>query len=74
MNTRDLFSMCSEDDSLDLGVLYSASDATLRLFGAAYMRDPDAKGTLKILDPKGEIVATYDYWQEKWIDTADAAS
>ena len=72
MNTRDLFSMCSEDDALDLGVLYSATDAPLRLFGAAYMKDPKAKGSLKILTPDGAVLATYDYWQGTWVETADA--
>ena len=51
MNMNDLFSMRSENDSEDLGVLYSTSVETLRMFGGAYMQAETAKGSLKILDP-----------------------
>lgn len=56
----DLFSMKSEDDSVDLGVVYSPSPETLRVFGASYMLDRETSGTLKILDPQGAAYATFD--------------
>lgn len=66
----DMFSMCSEDDAIDLGVIYSPSPDTLRRFGASYMVDRDTSGTLKILDPNGATIATFDIWQSKWVETA----
>ena len=74
MNMNDLFSMSSESDSEDLGVLYSTSVETLRMFGGAYMQAETAKGSLKILDPKGVLLSSYDYWQGSSIDAADGAS
>lgn len=74
MNMNDLFSMRSENDSEDLGVLYSTSVESLRMFGGAYMQAETKKGSLKILDPKGALLSSYDYWQGTWIDAADGAS
>ena len=67
MNTPEMFSMQSEDDAIDLGVVFSPSPETLRVFGASYMLDQETTGTLKILDPHGSIYATFDVWQSKWI-------
>ncbi|MEL8054576.1 MAG: hypothetical protein AAGK66_00340 [Pseudomonadota bacterium] len=67
----DLFSMKSEDDGVDLGVVYSPSPDTLRVFGASYMLDKETSGTLKILDPEGADFATFDVWQSEWILAAD---
>lgn len=67
MNMPDLYAMQSEDDGVDLGVVYSPSPDTLRVFGASYMQDKETSGTLAILDPKGAVYATYDVWQNKWI-------
>lgn len=71
MSMPDLFSMQSEDDAVDLGVVYSPSPETLRAFGASYMHDMETSGTLKILDPQGATYATFDVWQNKWILAAD---
>ena len=67
----DLFSMKSEDDTVDLGVVCSPSPETLRVFGASYMIDKETSGTLKILDPNGGAFATFDVWQSKWILASD---
>ena len=67
MNMPDLYSMQSEDDDVDLGVVYSPSPDTLRVFGASYMQDKETSGTLKILDPQGAAHASYDVWQSEWI-------
>jgi len=67
MNTPEMFSMQSEDDAIDLGVVFSPSPETLRVFGASYMQDKETSGTLKILDPQGATYASYDFWQNKWI-------
>ena len=67
----DMFSMRSEDDTVDVGVDYSPSPETLRVFGASYMLDSKTSGTLKILDPKGTIFATFDVWQSKWVLAAE---
>lgn len=67
MNTPEMFSMQSEDDAIDLGVVFSPSPETLRVFGASYMQDKETSGTLKILDPQGATYAFYDVWQSKWI-------
>ena len=53
MSMPDLYSMRSEDDDIDVGVVYSPSPETLRVFGASYMQDKETSGTLKILDPQG---------------------
>ena len=71
MSMPNLFSMQSEDDAVDLGVVYSPSPDTLRVFGASYMQDNETSGTLKILDPLGAAYATYDVWQSKWILAAE---
>ena len=71
MSMPNLFSMLSEDDAVDLGVVYSPSPDTLRVFGASYMQDNETSGTLKILDPQGAAYATYDSWQSKWILAAE---
>ena len=71
MSMPNLFSMQSEDDTVDLGVVYSPSPDTLRVFGASYMQDNETSGTLKILDPQGATYATYDVWQSKWILAAE---
>ena len=71
MSMPNLFSMLSEDDAVDLGVVYSPSPDTLRVFGASYMQDNETSGTLKILDPQGAAYATYDVWQSKWILAAE---
>ena len=67
----DLFSIKCEDESVDLGVVYSPSPETLRVFGASYMMDKETSGTLKILDPNGGAYATFDVWQSKWILAAE---
>lgn len=72
MTTNDLFSMCSEDDAVDLGTVYSPSPKTLRIFGASFMQDRETIGSLKILDPKGDTIAVFDVWQSRWIEVADA--
>jgi hypothetical protein len=41
------------------------------MFGAAYTRDPRAIGSLALLDPKGQIVATFDIWTDGWKVVAD---
>ncbi len=71
MSMPDLYSMQSEDANVDVGVVYSPSPDTLRVFGAAYMQDKETSGTLKILDPQGATYASYDVWQNKWIHAAD---
>jgi len=43
----------------------------LRMFGAAYMRDPRSIGSLALIDPKGQIVATFDIWTDDWKVVAD---
>ena len=60
MNMPDLYAMQSEDDAVDLGVVYSPSPETLRVFGASYMLDKNTSGTLKILDPEGATYARFD--------------
>lgn len=67
----DMFSMRSEDDAVDVGVVYSPSSETLRVFGASYMLDRETSGTLKILDPQGTTFATFDVWQSKWVLAAE---
>lgn len=67
----DMFSLRSEDDALDVGVVYSPSPETLRMFGASYMLDKETSGTLKILDRQGTILATFDVWQSKWVLAAE---
>lgn len=67
MSMPDLYSMQSEDDNVDVGVVYSPSPDTLCVFGASYMQDKETSGTLKILDPQGATYASYDVWQNKWI-------
>lgn len=71
MNMPDLYAMRSEDDDLDLGVAYAASEQTLRLVGSSYMRDSQTPGTLKILNPYGATIATFDVWQGKWMEATD---
>ena len=63
--------MQSEDDAVDLGVVFSLSAETLRVFGASYILDKNTSGTLKILDPQGAAHATYDVWQSRWNLAAD---
>lgn len=67
----DMFSMRSEDDAVDVGVVYSPSPETLRVFGASYMLDKETSGTLKILDPQGTLFATFDIWESKWVLAAE---
>ena len=67
----DMFSMRSEDDAVNVGVVFSPSPETLRVFGASYMLDKETSGTLKILDPQGADHATFDVWQSKWILAAE---
>lgn len=67
----DMFSMRSEDDAVDVGVVYSPSPETLRMFGASYMLDKETSGTLKILDPQGTLFATFDIWESKWVLAAE---
>ena len=71
MSMPDLFSMRSEDDTVDLGVVYSPSPETLCVLGASYMHDKETSGTLEILDPQGAAYATFDIWQNKWILAAE---
>lgn len=74
MNTPELYSMLSEDDGLNLGIVYAPSEQTLRLFGASYMHDSKTTGTIKILSPKGVTIASFDVWQNKWVEAADAGA
>ncbi|WP_187430141.1 hypothetical protein ROLI_046590 (plasmid) [Roseobacter fucihabitans] len=67
----DMFSMRSEDDAVDVGVVYSPSPETLRVFGASYMLNKETSSTLKILDPQGTLFATFDIWQSKWVLAAE---
>ena len=67
MSMPELYSMQSEEDGVDLGVVYSPSPNTLRVLGASYMQDKETSGTLKILDPQGAAYVSYDVWQNKWI-------
>lgn len=71
MTTPDLYAMRSEDDELDLGIVYAASEHTLRLFGTSYMQDKATCGSLKISNPKGVTIATFDVWQNTWVEAAD---
>ncbi len=71
MSERELFSLKSEDPSQDLGTVYSDNQATLRAFGASYMRDPSNKGNLAIHDPKGRIIAAFDVWIGDWTEAAE---
>lgn len=71
MSMPDLFSMRSEDDAIDLGVVYSTSPETLRVFGASYMHSKETSATLTILDPQGTTYATFDVRQSKWNLAAD---
>ncbi|MEM1363977.1 MAG: hypothetical protein AAGF94_20145 [Pseudomonadota bacterium] len=71
MNMPDLYAMQSEDDAIDLGVVYSPSPDTLRVFGASYMLDKNTSGRLKILDPQGATYTRFDVWQSKWIFAAN---
>lgn len=71
MNMPDLYSMRSEDEDLDLGIVYASSQETLRLFGATYMHDSETSGSLMIVSPKGVAIATFDVWQNRWVDAAD---
>jgi hypothetical protein len=66
-----MFSMRSKDDAVDVGVVYSPSPETLRVFGASYMLDKETSGTLKILDPQGTLFATFDIWESKWVLAAE---
>lgn len=45
MSMPDLFSLQSEDDAVDLGIVYSPSPKTLRVLGAPYMQDKETSGT-----------------------------
>ena len=75
MSENGLFALHGEDAVHHLGVIYSTSEATLRAFGASYMRDPKTIGSLKLVNPSGQLVATFDVWTDNWKDTAcDAAS
>ena len=71
MNMPDLYALQSEDDDVDLGVVYAPSPDTLRVFGASYMQDKETSCTLKIVDPQGATYASYDVWQNKWTLVAD---
>jgi len=74
MNMPDLFSMQSDDEGLDLGIVYASSEETLRLFGASYMHDRETSGSLMIVSPKGVAIATFDVWQDRWVDAADTGA
>lgn len=71
MNMPDLYAMQSEEDAVDLGLVYSHSSDTLLVFGASYMLDKNTSGTLKILDPQGATYACFDVWQSRWIFATD---
>jgi len=72
MTIPDLYSMQSDDEDLDLGIVYAPSQETLKLFGASNMHDSETSGPLKILSPKGVTLATFDIWQNKWVEADDA--
>lgn len=74
MNMPDLYAMMSEDDDLDLGTVFATSEQPLRLFGSSYMRDKQSAGSLKIVDPHGVTIATFDVWQNKWVKAADTGA
>jgi hypothetical protein len=71
MNMPDLYAMMSEDDDLDLGTVYAATEHTLRLFGSSYTRDKQSSGSLKIVDLQGVTITIFDVWQNKWVKAAD---
>lgn len=74
MSMPDLYSMQSEDEDLDLGIVFASSEDTLKLFGSCYMQNSQTTGTLKILNPKGAKTASFDIWQNKWVEAADEGS
>ena len=71
MSKTPLFSLSAEEDGRSLGTVYSTSSKTLRVFGAAYMRDPKTRGEITLKNPEGRAVASFDVWQDKWSETAE---
>ena len=71
MSKRRLFTLKSEDETHDLGKVYSDNEATLRTFGASYMRDPKTSGSLALCNPNGKVVATFDVWIGDWTEAAE---
>ncbi|SFQ68447.1 hypothetical protein SAMN05421853_1213 [Roseivivax halotolerans] len=72
MSSAAMFSISAEDEGRNLGTVYSTSPDTLREFGAAYMRDPKTHGEVTLKDPDGRAIATFDLWQNRWAETAEA--
>lgn len=74
MNKNGLFALHGEDAVRHLGVIYSTGEATLRAFGASCMRDPKTIGSLKLVNPSGLVVTSFDVWTDNWKDAVyDAA-
>lgn len=71
MSKRRLFTLKSEDETHDLGKVYSDDEATLRTFGASYMRDSKTSGSLALCNPNGTFVATFDVWIGDWKEAAE---
>lgn len=68
MSKIPMFAIRTAEGGEDLGEVRSSNPALLRAFGAAYMRDPKAKGEVALFGPNGQLVATYDIWQDRWED------
>ncbi len=66
-----MFSISANDQGRDLGTVYSTSSDTLRDFGAAYMRDPKTRGEVTLKDSDGRAIASFDIWQDRWLETAE---
>lgn len=63
-----LFCLRAEDAVRDLGAVYSASEESLRVLGAAYMRDPKTIGSLVLHGPDFAVIAVFDVWTDDWND------
>lgn len=68
MSRASMFAIRAAEGGEDLGEVQSSNPTLLRAFGAAYMRDPKAKGEVALFGPDGQLVATYDIWQDQWED------
>ena len=66
MNDGGLFCLRAEDAVRDLGAVYSVSEESLRILGAAYMRDPRTLGALVLHGPDFRAIATFDVWTDDW--------
>lgn len=66
MNEGGLFCLRAEDAVRDLGAVYSTSEESLRVLGAAYMRDPKTIGSLVLHGPDFAVIAVFDVWTDDW--------